>query len=304
MESKLDKSEGRLYSLKWVVRGHNNHREFRQNLIDIHDAFKYTCSQVGTDEYWQTFMSNPNITRILKLTNLSDNVWSGFVAIRDGYRCFPIPDKPGYSECSYGHKSWYVELICADNSDGLQGRGSEMMQEVIRSAVEHGQQYVCLSALPYVIMWYYKQGFRLTMDASCVEPRDLQELASDIKRYLKIRGKPFVDDKEVFEDKDFVNFLRKAVAHGLGANRMKYKNQMSGCDDILTETCAEDGVYMMICLEDKTFEFQSDLSIVFPDKKEESELHWFVQTSKTGEIPEEEFSLKKLIDWKDVPTKE
>ena len=291
-----EKKIGKLYSLQWIVRNNENGREFRQHLIDIHDNFKYVCN-VGTDSYWQKFMNNYNISRILKLTNLSNNVWSGFVAIKDGYRCFPDVEKPGYGKCTYKNKSWYVELICADNSDGLLGRGSEMMQEVIRSAVEHKQEYVCLAALPYVIMWYYKQGFRLTMDASCVEPHDLTELASDIKRQIRIRGKPFANDAEVFEDRDFVNFLKKAVAHGLGANRMRHNGKMTGCDEDQPETCAEDGVYMMICLEDKSFEFQSDLSIAFHDEKE-SEMSWFVKAAKTSEMPpQEDFNLKKLEDW-------
>jgi hypothetical protein len=58
---------------------------------------------------------------------------------------------------------------------------------------------------------------------------------------------------------------------------------------------------MMICLSDKSFEFQSEVSIVYQDEneipKKKSELDWFVQLSKTQDIPQSEFNLKKLEDW-------
>lgn len=295
-----EKTSKKLFALEWIVRTPENGRQFRQVLIDIHDNFKYTCN-IGSDEYWQKFMNNHRITRILKLTTLNNGVWSGFVAIKDGFQCFPAPDRPGYGMCTYKNQSWYVELICADNSDDLPGRGSEMMQEVIRSAVEHEQKYLCLSALPYVIMWYYRQGFRLTMDTSCVQSAKLHDLAEDIRR----RKKRFANDDEAFADPEFVNFLRVAVAQGLGANRLLYNGkQQSPCEaDDGSEKCAQDGVYMMICLSDKSFEFQSEVSIVYQDEneaaltKKKSELDWFVQLSKTQKIPESEFNLKTLEDW-------
>lgn len=234
----------------WVVRDPQNESDFFRLLNDIHKNFKGICN-LGVASYWNNFKKSETISRILLLKESGD-AWTGFAAIHDGYQCFPDLKEPGTAVCTDGNRSWYVELICAKTDDGVKGRGSAMIDAIKRAAEADGREYVTLSALPYVVMWYYNQGFRLTLDSSCAEPPELTALAARIRD----ERKRFTSDKDAFSDPTFVTFLKRAVAFGLGANRHKYKNEMSGCDEKEPEDCASDGVYMTLCLPKKSFEFQ------------------------------------------------
>jgi hypothetical protein len=253
-----------VFRFEWVERKSAG-RDFSSMLSKIEQEFQNEC-KLGTDDYWMNFRRNLSITRLLLM--YEDREWTGFVAIKEGYQCFP--DRvPGSGVCSGGHASWYIELICAKSSNTVKGRGSAMIGEVTRKAIEQGQEYVTLSALPYVIMWYYGLGFRLTMDTSCAEPAALTELAASI-RQAKAR---FANDNEAFSNPEFLNFLRTAVTFGLGSRRMRSENLLPvGCNTL--EECAVDGIYMTLCLPKKTMELSPWHSLPVPKEFVPYDMDW------------------------------
>jgi len=267
-----------MFSFVWVTR-EQSRREFGEILRQIEYNFRRSCN-IGQNHYWTNFVRNTGISRVLMLYD--HNEWTGFVAIKEGFQCFPDAKESGAAECTDTNPSWYIELICAHSDGGIKGRGTAMIEEVTKAAQRFGMRFITLSALPYVIMWYYQLGFRLTLDVACSEPSELEQLAQLMRDKLK----RFRSDQEAFEDEDFVNFLRRAVAYGLGAKRLKYKNASTGCDSVnKPEDCAGDGIYMTLCIPEKTFEIQ-----------DQDRLDSFMNWVSTSTMPREEFQLPVGMD--------
>jgi len=227
---------------EWIVQSDVGRRDFLNLLGDIHQQFYETC-ELGDDRYWGRFRRDLTLTRILKYYDETEDgsrgPWTGFVAIRDGYQCFATPD-PSRAKCTLGNESWYIELICAVSGGG---RGPKLMAEVMEAGEDSNIRYLTLSALPRVMMWYHRLGFKFTLDTSCTEDQRLSDLADDLRRVRRnSKGDDFFDSSEM------ADFLRLAVASGLGMKR----NRGETCDDDVS--CAEDGIYMVMCLPEKTMQ--------------------------------------------------
>ena len=250
------------FAFQWYNRAEMKALDFGRRLTAIAVNFQQSCN-IGSDDYWRNFTRNNKITRLLELYTTSANssipAWTGFVAIKEGYRCYPHPNRPGYAVCTYDNEdSWYVELICATShkEDGVKGKGAALLEEVKRQAIQEDKQYITLSALPYVIFYYYEKGYRLTMNVDCVEDAQLTEIASYIRQLMKTQGAFKYGEKDVeapFRDPIFVELLKRAVTLGLGANRQIIEGEEQGTCRPL-ERCAEDGIFMTLCLREREFQ--------------------------------------------------
>lgn len=249
----------------WVERPRRgSHREFGQLLSKIRTEFGVICG-IGSDSYWKRFQRDVHITMVVLLQTRADEhhpyQTTGFAAIKPGYGCrlaprLSTPQGAAFSICTYQHPTtWYVELICAKSgANGVSGQGGLLLNEVERVARENGAERLALSALPYVVMFYYQKGFRLTMDVSGHEDAKLKAMAESIRAHLQDYRFKTVDD--AFESPEFVKFLRRAVTLGLGANRqVSRETQGHKRFDCQYESCAEDGVYMTLFLGDKEMQF-------------------------------------------------
>lgn len=245
----------------WIVRGQVSQREFFKQRASIRDLFEESCG-IGDEGFWTTFTSDFHIDRILFLyTHANDPQPSGFVAIKQGYRCQSDQDRPGYANCSYRNAdTWYIELICANNADGVKGKGGWLLDEVKRAAQAQGVNYITLSALPYVVTYYYQKGFKVTMDPKCYEPQELSKLASTIRAHVasgayakKAKGDPL---DAPFHDPKFVKFLTAAIARGFTQNRHMLEGRYVGQEQKRKLMNARDGIYMTLCLKNRTMEIE------------------------------------------------
>ncbi len=233
---------------------------FDRTLAFIRDQFRETCG-IGSHEFWQNFVDNDKINLILTLRTGPKQTVTGFVAIKKGYRCIPDVTKPGFSICSYDHDdTWYIELICAQSHqmDGIKGKGGWLLDEVRQKATSEGIQFITLSALPYVVTYYYDRGYRLSMDVNCKEPAELTMLAKRIREKMT-EGKFGVPNVEPlhqpFHDSDFIEFLKLAVTKGFTSNRHMFEGEYLAETQTDVEENAVDGVYMTLCLPKREFEF-------------------------------------------------
>lgn len=167
------------------------------------------------------------------------------MAIKEGYRCEKDPTTQKVT-CSYDHNdTWYVELVCSSGK----GVGLKMFTELKNRADMENISYITLSALPRVVMYYYdKLNFRFTMDRNCYEERKLSKIASALREHLTGRRRQGLKT-DPFTDTVFVSFLIQAVSEGLGMSR-NYGQNCRGA------RCAEDGVYMTLCLQDSTMNIE------------------------------------------------
>lgn len=246
---------------KWIVRGKVSQREFFKHRQAIRERFEESCA-IGDDGFWKGFISDIHIDRLLYVyLSKEDKTPVGFVAIKQGFRCVADPKREGYSLCSYRNSNaWYIELICADNTDGIKGKGGWMLDEVKRAAQAEGIDYLTLSALPYVVTYYYQKGFQVTMDPKCYEPQALTAIADELQKHIasgqyakKAKGDPL---QAPFRDPKFIKFLTEAVAHGLTRNRQKLGHAYLAEDERKVAMNAVDGVYMSLCLRNRTMEIQ------------------------------------------------
>lgn len=244
------------FNFVWHTR-EKERREFSQLLMTIAFTFRDICG-IGSNTFWKDFQANVKINRVLELyTAMDDNkemdYRSGFVAIKEGYQCVPHPNRKGYALCTYGNpKTWYIDLICSKN-DMIKGKGVAMLEEVRREAIANNIEYITLSALPYVILYYAKVGFQLTMDTSCVEDTELHALSQKIMSNLKKYQYKSINDPFEQNDEDFMNLLKLAVVNGLAHGRQSTGSfKVDECDGV---DCTTDGVYMTLCLPKKTYEF-------------------------------------------------
>ena len=243
------------FDFAWHTRAEEGNREFSRLLTSITFQFQNVCG-IGDAKYWRNFTNNTKITRVLEIFSASDPTQppsrTGFVAIKDGYQCRPHPNKKGYSMCSYNNNSWYVELICSV-SDNVPGKGTALLTEVKNAAIKAGVEYITMSALPYVIFFYAKLGYQLTLDANCIENEQLKMMATRIRTRLRELNYKSMDDPFERRDEEFIEFLKMCVAQGLAYSRQESADHKSvDCQD---EECAVDGIYMTLCLPKKTYEF-------------------------------------------------
>ena len=243
------------FRFEWTRRPHGSQREFYNLLNSIEIEFRYDHCNLGDAGYWRRLKQNLHITAAVEMFVMEGNRKdrAGFALIKEGFQCFPDPNNPGFSHCTYDNPCWYVDLICT-KSEGMKGKGGLLLKEIEDQARAHGMKNVSLSAVPYVIMFYYNRGFRLTMDTRGVEDAQLSALASEIRGNMQQYRFKEVDD--AFKNPEFVKFLRVAVTKGLAATRQLERGKKPSDSFCEGADCAADGIYMTLSLDSPTFDFQ------------------------------------------------
>lgn len=132
--------------------------------------------------------------------------------------------------------SLYIDLVCA------KGGGSAAIREVERYAKEIGRSRVSLSALPYVVNFYRKLGYRNahTNAPGCKESPVVAAAAK------KVSGKTFTDPYAPGDYAPFRNFMRVLSTHGLAVDPT-----CGGADDM---SCYVHGYRMVKCITMPTTE--------------------------------------------------
>ena len=123
----------------------------------------------------------------------------------------------------------YVEVICAKKG------GKQLMEFIIADARSRGKTKVMLSALPTVINFYRKLGFK--PGKQCNDDPDLVK----IETAHSIRGKKLSTLQEVDNDRQFKSYLRELIRKGIASDpQCKY-----------VDDCNVDGYYMTLCFNNK-----------------------------------------------------
>lgn len=142
-----------------------------------------------------------------------------------------ISDILGFALLKYiGKDGVYVDVICA------KGAGTALLDEVWKFAVRKGFVYIQLSALPHVINFYRRFGFKNT-EAQCKADPDVEAFATRVEKLL------FADQLEAIKHPEFSQFLTYLVKKGLVHDK--------GCKDIDLDPpgCSSDGYSMTLCVE-------------------------------------------------------
>lgn len=211
------------------------------------------CSAVGHQRYYDNLALEMRrrpvefpVTDILLCGPFDDLV--GFVLIRSGesLRSDASSELPVTVR---NPAAWYIELICAKA-----GHGRRVMNEVMAAASERGIKQLCLSAIPDVIMFYYRIGFKLTLDVTGAEDAALRGLAESIKA----AGRRYNGLADAFQDRTFVAMMilaiknKLAMAQNRGDAKCDEKDlaecEANGSCDRIRE-CVADGVYMTMNLQ-------------------------------------------------------
>lgn len=262
MSSSSSRNSGRIQResppllFEWKQRGQPG---FNRSIHQIVNNYKDALGcEVGNDFYWNQVIvqdataivptSKTPITHVvLAMTGDHGNPVVGFALIRAGKLCLPSDDeKDVVAVCKADQPSWYIEFICTQKGAGF---GRTLMHEIQRAAIESRVEYLCLSALPSVVMFYHHLGYRLTLNLECLEKPVISELAARIREDIRRRkdmGMPQLENiDDLLADPAFSELLVHAVREKLSMVR----NRGDACTD--TKSCVEDGVYMMMCLPRK-----------------------------------------------------
>lgn len=123
--------------------------------------------------------------------------------------------------------SVYIDVICTQ-----QGYGALLVHEIIRWTAQIGRRHVELSALPNVINFYRKIGFRLSDNKECKETDKLKKIAN------RVSGLRFNNPQEANSDRRFQALLDTLIQEELVANK--------NCVNIVQ--CSEHGYHMIYCI--------------------------------------------------------
>ena len=122
---------------------------------------------------------------------------------------------------------WHIKLICA-----TEGRGRSILSFVEKLALEAGVDSLSLDALPSVVNYYRKIGYRNTEKHTCEEDDDVANLATQVS-HLKL-----ATNQAAVSDPLFAPFLGLLVTKGLTADKQ--------CK--AAAECSRDGFVMRKCL--------------------------------------------------------
>lgn len=257
-----------LPTFEWKARGEPG---FNRTIHQIVENYYYDLGcDVGNEFYWKEEIqkdatsiaptSKYPITHVVLM--FSGVVVVGFSIIRAGKLCVaPEDETEDRAVCKANQRSWYIEFICSAKGRGF---GATLMGEIQRAAMERGVEYICLSALPSVIMFYHNLGYKLTLNLECLEQPRITELAAEIRADIKRRkdaGMPQLREvDEMLADPTFNELLIHAVREKLSTIR----NRGEECKD--TKSCVEDGVYMLMCLPKKQMELSIFGALPVPEQ--------------------------------------
>lgn len=204
--------------------------------------------KIGGEFYWNNILNefkNPVIQPILYVVKMTTDDETrellGFCLIRKGKLC--RIGSNNVPVCEYYDDAWYIEYICTKQG---QGYGRKFITHIHNTAIDSGIKNITLSALPYVIPFYYGLGYRLTFDTSCMESAEISSLAAElraeIKRRISAGEKIPIDVEDLLKDDAFSKLILACLRQNLSTRKL------DGADCDSNSSCAEDGLYMIICL--------------------------------------------------------
>ena len=176
------------------------------------------------------------------MTQVATQSVVGFCLLRRGKTC-QYQEGSRVPLCQYPEQSWYVEFICTARG---QGHGRAFMNELHRRAADLGIEYITLSALPEVIMFYHGAGYKLTLNLNCLESPEIAQVAHRVREEIRRRktaGERIPSNvDEMLQDPLFNELLLVSIRDNLSSARLRGE----ACAE--TRDCAEDGMYMLICI--------------------------------------------------------
>jgi len=173
-----------VYSFDWKPRGGRGFNRTLDNVVRNY-YFQLGCDR-GGEAYWQEVIADATARDIrgqhqpyqycVLMTQVATQSVVGFCLLRRGKTC-QYQEGSRVPLCQYPEQSWYVEFICTARG---QGHGRAFMNELHRRAADLGIEYITLSALPEVIMFYHGAGYKLTLNLNCLESPDIAQVAQPI----------------------------------------------------------------------------------------------------------------------------
>lgn len=248
------------YVFDWKPKGG---RGFSRALDHImHDYFYALQCQRGGEEYWQQVRQDalspealPQPFEYIVLMSLKDTqTVVGFCLLRRGKVCTLVPHTPvrktttAAVQCHYPPRSWYVEFVCSAKGHGF---GRALMEEIHSFAQTLGLDYITLSALPEVIMFYHDLGYRLTLNVDGHEAPAISAVAQRVRAELaqrKARARTHPEEplrlpanvNEMLAEAPFNELLLESMRQHLSMTRLR------GDDCKTNHDCLQDGVYMIL----------------------------------------------------------
>lgn len=198
-------------------------RRFKAALATIAREFRGAC-RIGSDAFWRSLVAKDEYTGLLLHRNDRRRV-DGFLLFTEGYHC----RRGGRCGRTANYPAWYVNLVCASGAGS--GAGVALLEQFEALARARGVKYLTMHALPYVIGYYRRFGYKFSQDG-CSEPAALRDAYERAAR-------KFSNDGEPFRDRKFAAFMRQALAKGLGHDGKKCGTGLS---------CARDGLYLSKCI--------------------------------------------------------
>ena len=267
----IHETEDGLYRFVWKTRGVSGYRKELIGLIGDPDepptmtTYDVLECNKGSPEYWASVFKDATIDPsqdyaemqrnskyqpyecLVTMMFIATQEIVGFCLLRRGKLCEKI-DPP---QCRVDERSWYVEFVCTSKGKGY---GRIFFDEIHRRAMELGKEYITLSALPDVIMFYRNLGYKLTLDLSCMESPEISAIAdtvrTEINRRKAVHESLPTSIDEMLLDRPFNELLLASLRENLSAVRLRG----SECKD--AKDCVEDGIYMIICIPKQRMEIQ------------------------------------------------
>lgn len=245
-----------LYSFDWKPRGGRGFNRTLDNVVRNY-YFQLGCDR-GGEAYWQEVIADATARDIrgqhqpyqycVLMTQVASQSVVGFCLLRRGKTC-QYQEGSRVPLCQYPEQSWYVEFICTARG---QGHGRAFMNELHRRAADLGIEYITLSALPEVIMFYHAAGYKLTLNLNCLESPEIAQVAHRVREEIRRRktaGERIPSNvDEMLQDPLFNELLLVSIRDNLSSARLRG----DACAE--TRDCAEDGMYMLICIPQRHME--------------------------------------------------
>lgn len=238
------------YRFEWHERASSS---FQPALLQVvHQYWSDLQCDRGNDEYWNQVLADaaappetleqPFLFVVLMKRSDNDKV-VGFAVLRRGKLCHAPRTRRSRPVCTYPVRSWYVEFVCTARN---QGYGRTFMTELHRRALQLGVEYITLSALPEVIMFYHNLGYKLTLNARGVEHPRLSAVADQVRQEIQRRkhaGERLPSNvDEMLAEAPFNALLVESLRQHLSSVELR------GDTATTARERAEDGVYMVLCL--------------------------------------------------------
>lgn len=191
----------------------------------------------------------------LKRAACMQNVGDGYVtdAITDNTHIFILfasdekdeGDPYGFILARRDSEGFYIDVICAEKY------GAQLLEYFIKFTTAVGARGISLNALPNVLSYYPKFGFKFRKSCDNKVLLTLPPEIPTLLKELKLSGQPLPQTAEnVYKYPEYTDFLLNLQEKGFGAKQSKYcKKPWVTVDTILEHNCDADGYSMLRCAD-------------------------------------------------------